>query len=141
MELLTSKIRDCKAVLRHVAFEPTNTFYAQLSEGDEEDLQLAGAEIAQYLGLVPTPIIHYDWGIKMEPEVAGRIKHSSYIIQIRNSPRGGILAHEMTHAFLFKREIILEDPQENEAFTDLAAIFIGLGKLVINGCINASPEH
>ena len=53
----------------------------------------------------------------------------------KNFALGGIIAHEMTHAFLFKREIILEDPQENEAFTDLAAIFIGLGKLVINGCV------
>ncbi len=146
LELLSSKIQECKAVLRRDAFEPVDTFYAKLAEGDEDDLQLAVAEIAQYLELVSPPVVHYDWGIKMEPEVAGRIKPSSYIIQIpfayvgKRFALGGIIAHEMTHAFLFNREILLEDPQENEVFTDLAAIFIGLGKLVINGCITVSPE-
>jgi hypothetical protein len=145
LEKLTSKIQNCKAVQLRISFEPTNPFYTWLSEGDENDLQLAGAEIAHFLDIVPPPVIHYDWGIKMEPEVAGRIKHSSHIIQIpfayagKRFALGGIIAHEMTHAFLFEREIILEDPQENEALTDLASIFIGLGKLILNGCITASP--
>jgi len=118
LEKLTSKIQDCRAVQWRISFEPTSFFYSWLSEGDENDLQLAGTEIANFLDLAFPPAIHYDWGIKMEPGVAGRIKHSCYIIQIpfayarKRFAMGGIIAHEMTHAFLFEREIILEDPQE-----------------------------
>jgi hypothetical protein len=146
LELLKSKIQDCKAVSLHVAFEPTDTFYARLAEGEEEDLQLASGEIAQYMELEVAPAVHYDWGVKMELGVAGLIKHHSYI-QIpfaylgKKFALGGILAHEMTHAFLFNREIVLEDPQENEALTDLAAIFIGLGKLILNGYITTGLSH
>ena len=75
LELLTSKIRDCKAVLRHIEFEPTDAFYTRLAEGEEDDLQLAVAEIAHFLDLQAAPPVHYDWGIKMEPEVAGRINY------------------------------------------------------------------
>jgi len=147
LELLTSEIKDCKAVLRHDSFEPTNAFYALLDDGGEGELQTVGADVAKYLDLIPSPILQYDWGIKMEPEMAGRIKHGSYIIQIpfayvgKKFALGCIIAHEMTHAFLFRRDIILNDPQENEMFTDLATIFLGLGKLVINGCISANPER
>ena len=54
---------------------------------------------------------------------------------------GTILAHEMTHAFLAYRGIILDDPEENETFTDIATIYIGLGKLMINGLFHGRNRH
>lgn len=112
-------------------------------------INLPAAKIAKHLGIASIPNVRYDWGIKMEPEVAGQIKLASPIrcIQIpffyvgKKYEVGGILAHEMTHAFLTYNGILLEDPNENEMFTDLAAVFIGLGKLLLNGLLVALDEH
>lgn len=130
-------------------FEPTEKIYEKLESGDEHDLQCVTTEIAKHLEIVPLPTVKYDWGLKMEPEVAGQIKLASPIryIQIpffyvgKKYAVGAILAHEMTHAFLISKGILLKDPNENEMFTDLAAVFIGLGKLLLNGLIVATDEY
>jgi hypothetical protein len=130
-------------------FEPTEEVYARLGSEDEQDLQYVAAEIARRLGILLAPSVTYDWGLKMEPEVAGQIKTVNSIYNIRipffyvgkKHALGAILAHEMAHAFLFSRSISLDDPNENELFTDLAAVFIGLGKLFINGLISMTNEY
>jgi len=130
-------------------FEPTGEIYAKLESGDEQDLQRVAAEIAKHLGILRAPSVNYDWGLKMEPEVAGQIRAATPIYSIRlpffyvgkKYALGAILAHEMTHAFLFSRGILLDDPHENEMLTDLAAVFIGLGKLLINGLISMTNER
>jgi hypothetical protein len=44
-----------------------------------------------------------------------------------------ILAHEMTHAYLFHHGVFLEDELENEILTDIAAIYLGFGNLIFAG--------
>ncbi len=81
--------------------------------------------------------------------MAGRIRVASPLhpIQIpifyvgKKYAVGAILAHELTHAFLFSNEIWVEDPNENEMFTDLAAVFVGFGKLLLNGLIVVTDEY
>ena len=138
--VLFSKIGNFKSE-SEVYFEPTEEIYKQLETGNEKDLQEVINSIAKYLILNPIPTVTYDWGLKFKPEVAGQIRLSSPTrhIQIpfffvgKKYPLGAIIAHEMTHAFLYSKEIFLSDPNENEMLTDLATIFIGLGKLLLNG--------
>lgn len=47
----------------------------------------------------------------------------------------------MAHAFLIAKEIALDDPSENEMFTDLAVVFVGFGKLLLNGLTITTHEH
>jgi len=59
--------------------------------------------------------------------INSKYKNNPYII-------GAILAHEITHLFLISRNnICIESEYENEIFTDLASIQLGLGVLIING--------
>lgn len=46
---------------------------------------------------------------------------------------GAILAHELTHHFLFNKGVVYDDINENERLTDLATVYLGLGKLTLNG--------
>ncbi|MFH0947412.1 MAG: hypothetical protein V1833_00215 [Elusimicrobiota bacterium] len=45
-----------------------------------------------------------------------------------------IIAHEITHAWLYKYNFQEAEREENEKYTDLMAIFLGLGVLLLNGC-------
>ncbi|MFW6008223.1 MAG: hypothetical protein ACOCP8_03060 [archaeon] len=47
---------------------------------------------------------------------------------------GAIIAHEITHHFLYQERLVKDNKEEEyEYFTDLAANFFGLGKLMLNG--------
>ncbi|MFP3937615.1 MAG: hypothetical protein ACLFVW_04675 [Phycisphaerae bacterium] len=52
---------------------------------------------------------------------------------------GGILAHELIHAMMARQNWAKVPPEHLEPFTDLAAFFFGLGKLMLNGAILAHP--
>jgi hypothetical protein len=129
-------------------FEPTESIYLKLESGNEDDLQSVTNKIAKHIGIVPFPDAKYDWGLKLDLETAGRFSmtRSSRVIQIpffyvgKKYPVGAILAHEITHAFLVYRGIILEETKENETLTDIAGIYIGLGKLAINGLIIGAED-
>jgi hypothetical protein len=148
LNMLYLKLRDFSAASvdsHKFLFEPTENVYKKLESGDEKDLRYVASSIAAHLGIASIPIIRYDWGLKMEPEVAGQIRsdyYSSYI-QIpffyvgKKYSLGGILAHELTHHLLYSRHIALVDSNENELFTDLTAVFVGLGKLLLNGTLDA----
>jgi len=47
-----------------------------------------------------------------------------------------ILSHEITHHYLFYHQVYDINEFENEILTDVATIYLGLGKLVLNGCYN-----
>jgi hypothetical protein len=124
-------------------FEPTEDVYKKLASGDENDLRYVTSSIAAHLRIISTLTVRYDWGLKMEPEVAGQIRSDYFLayIQIpffyvgKKYSLGGILAHELTHHLLHSRHIALADSNENEFFTDLTAVFVGLGKLLLNGTL------
>lgn len=44
-----------------------------------------------------------------------------------------ILAHEISHYFLYSRNIKLDDVLENEILTDVCAIYLGFGSFMIDG--------
>ena len=147
LNMLDLKLRDFSATSvdsRKFFFEPTEDVYKKLESGDEKHLQYVASSIATHLRIMSIPTVRYDWGLKMEPEVAGQIRSDYYsaYIQIpffyvgKKYPLGGILAHELTHHLLYSRHISLVDSNENELFTDLTAVFVGLGKLLLNGTLD-----
>ena len=148
-EVLFLKLGIFKPNPDHFYFEPTGEFYKKLDSGDESDLRDLTKEIAEHLEIATIPTVRYDWGLKMDPEVAGEIKVASPARYIRipffyvgkKHAVGAVLAHEITHAFLIFKQIFLENPDENEMFTDLAAVFIGLGKLLLNGIVLTEDKY
>jgi hypothetical protein len=141
LNLLSIKLDGFKTDSSRFFFEPTEEIYRNLESGDENELHFVVAKIAEHLEIPIVPIVRYDWGLKMDPEVAGQIQNMYQLNAIRipffyvgkKYAIGNILAHEMTHAFLFSKGIFFNDLNENEKFTDLTAVFIGLGKLMLNG--------
>jgi hypothetical protein len=134
-------------------FEPTGGFYGFISQGRVEPLNEAIRMLSSHVLSLSVPIIE-DWEgstdfltttnhdyssdcedpgfIKYNGPHRSRIKigfinkHSPYVM-------GAILAHELTHHFLFNKNIGYPDVKENERFTDFATVYLGLGKLTING--------
>lgn len=141
LKFLSDNITEMELNDHDFLFEPTEYDYLKLESGFELDLQYVANKISDHIGIDPAPICKYEWGLKMDPEIAGQIycSTSSHYIEIpffyagKKYAVGNILAHEITHAFLFSKGIIIKDLKENEVITDLAAIYIGLGKLLING--------
>jgi len=148
LDFLFLKLKDINQNSNNVFFEPSAVIYSKLGSGNEQDLQDITNEISKYLDLINIPYAKYEWGIKLEPDTAGQIRYSNSIqsIQIpffyvgKKYGIGCILAHEITHAYLFSKGIILNDLNENEMLTDLASIFLGLGKFILNGQIVNTEE-
>lgn len=148
LKLLSSSIVNYKF---HDAFlfEPTNSVYSKLESGFDQDLQCIANTISNHLELDFTPDCIYEWGLKMAPEVAGQIScaPSLHYIQIpffyagKKYAVGNILAHEVTHSFLFSKGIIINDAEENEMFTDLATVYLGLGKFLLNGLLVRNEKN
>jgi len=125
-------------------FEPDAGFYRLLESGLDDELSAASAGVASHLKLQPAPSVAYEWGIKMRPEHAGTITLRAttpgvVVIPMAYVGRpwalGAILAHELTHQFMFFAGLRLPDPVDDEPLTDLVSIAVGLGKLVLNGAI------
>lgn len=134
-------------------FEPTPGFYGFLAQGSTEALNEGIKMLARHIGSLNYPVIEKWEGVtnpltKLEHDFAadneppGLIKYDGpyrskiqLCITNKHSPfvMGAILAHELTHYYLFSKGILLADEIENERFTDLATVYLGLGKLTLNG--------
>jgi hypothetical protein len=84
----------------------------------------------------------YEWGLKLSPQAIGDIKLPGSDLSLIRVPFtclgkpyliGAVLAHEMTHQWLFLNGISYDDEDMNEKLTDLTSFVIGLGKLMLNG--------
>lgn len=132
------------AASQWLPFEPTERFYKALASSEEQDLQTAAGEIAKYLGLISVPRVIYEFTLRLDPKAAGEIRYhpgGRSVIRIpvdyagKPMAIGGIFAHEITHEFLFSRSFVCPRGEELEPLTDLAAIYLGLGKPILNGII------
>jgi hypothetical protein len=134
-------------------FEPTGGFYGFIAQGRIEPLNEAMRMLANHLLSISVPIIEdwegstdfltthdhdysidgadpgfitYDGPNRSRIKIGFINKHSPYVM-------GAILAHELTHHFLFNKNIGYPEIIENERFTDFGTVFLGLGKLTLNG--------
>ena len=107
---------------------------------DYIELQNAAKKISGFLGLSDLTFIIAI--AKQDSNTAGHIEldnRNEVFIEIdSNSNYDGrsllaILSHEICHKYL-QLENIKQLGRENEILTDVAAIYLGLGKLLINGC-------
>lgn len=105
-------------------------------------IQAAVEKISRHVGLPSPPSVDYQPSVKswlpaqgnhVAAQIAGNSIELSHELCGRAKILAAVLAHEITHSFLNSRGIHLPDEPENERLTDLASIFLGLGKLVLNG--------
>lgn len=70
--------------------------------------------------------------IEIDQRIIGRPKGYYTIL--------GVLAHEICHKLLFTHGLYLTDTSRNEICTDLATIYVGFGKLTLNGCYDRTKD-
>jgi hypothetical protein len=107
----------------------------------DSEIQRAAKRIGDFLGLHDT--VFNIRRAKLKDGVAGRIKPDANAREVPIELSSDIafsrglvlatLAHEITHQYLVRNGIPAPDTIENELFTDTAAIFLGLGKLLLGG--------
>lgn len=120
-------------------FFPRTTFY-RISKNKDESLILMADGIFNFLKISRDDAsIIFSSKLNNIPGLYSTINGKEIILvnqKYKNNSliTGAILAHEITHLFLIGRnKIYLKNDYENEIFTDLASIYLGLGILVING--------
>ena len=52
-----------------------------------------------------------------------------------------VLAHELTHHYLFTNSVVVDDREENEVLTDVATVYLGMGKAAVNGCFTTVEAY
>lgn len=135
-------------------FEPTEEFYNSISKQDFNVINKVIHKMSQFVECKIEPhfggwinstgfIIKEDNIVSSEPDKrAGYIETKNiYDSKIYFKTKyfsepcilGAILAHEITHHVLYERRLLYKDKDENEKLTDIAAVFFGLGKLLLNG--------
>jgi hypothetical protein len=106
-------------------------------------IQNVGKIIAQHIGLVD--YVFVITVTNQEPNTAGHIEldHSGRDVFVELSPHVceckdavlAVLCHELSHKFLHKHGIkIGATVLEQEFLTDVTAVYLGLGKIMLNGC-------
>lgn len=117
-------------------FEPDETFYAMLRDGDPfKALRYLG----HFLKLKSLPDVEMaDSKFFEEQGIGGFISGSKISIPkyFTKDPHGFgyVLAHELAHYVLIhEQQIILDDEQENEILTEIFVIYSGMGKLFLSG--------
>lgn len=142
-------------------FEPTPSLYENLFRA--VDLNGAVSELCSHVGLgfapkievvgdSKDPVLDLEGGrqfLEKEIDSAGDYTSGHGLLPKirvgashfrRPHKLGHILAHEITHHFLNSRAISPFEKNENEMLTDLTAVYLGYGKLVINGAADEAPE-
>lgn len=120
-------------------FNDTDTIYSFFTSGKTVDIKKAVEFLSQRFGFV-APSVQYDWSGEISDfdSVRGIMTEGRIILSILNTYNKYALAavtvHELMHyALINRKNIIFPDRAENEKITDLAAIVIGFGNLILNG--------
>lgn len=142
-------------------FKPTKKFYDSLFQASE--FSFIVRELSAYINLptVPDievvgdseiPVLDLQGGLRFFDKVidsAGDYSSKTpFVSKIRIGAShfrnvhvlGHILAHEMAHHFLRSKLIKSDKQDEDEMFTDLVAIYLGFGKMMLNSATEERPE-
>lgn len=110
------------------------------------ETQFAAKKIAGYIGLKGYTFIVT--AVECKNGTSGHIDlkrgENEVFIEISNklvkfgNAAAAILAHEITHTYLYTKgynyKTEANQKRDNEVLTDVAAVYLGLGKLMLNGC-------
>lgn len=116
---------------------------------DKNVIESVANKIAAYLNLpneIKVNIVELPMGVggNVSPSYDNTITINidKYSTKMENAVLG-VLAHELTHQYLFIHDIDLRhiSTLDNELLTDIAAIYIGLGNLILNGHRNEKKEY
>jgi hypothetical protein len=109
------------------------------SDLSEWGSQFVAKDIAAHLGLLVGPIVvsHQRIGGNRVGYAERTHRYTKFVaIDERCTDalgRAAVLAHEITHLFLWQHGVEFSDKLENEILTDTAATYFGLGVLILNG--------
>lgn len=105
-------------------------------------VQYAASQVAKYLGLAD--LLFAVRIATQTKDVAGKIhiNRESQLVEIELDPNiflfeAAVIAticHEITHRILYRYGIRDEESLRNEKLTDTAAVYLGLGSFMLNGC-------
>jgi len=140
---------------RPFLFEPSPGFYGLFESGEDEDLEHAVGLAAHHPPVAQllsgqSPSAAYLPPATGELGMAGRlVRSTSYGPRIEVSfhvmgiPEavGTVIAHELGHYVLAFANHSLAETIENELLTDLTSVFVGFGKLLLNGKQRAHSPH
>jgi len=119
---------------------------------DKAEIELVANKISNFLGLPNKILVNsYKFSNSSQKKLINKNPNSPYNINIDLSDETSmkkefilnILAHELTRLYLFNRGIATEDKSilDNELLIDIAAVYLGLGKLILNGHRNKNTEN
>ena len=119
-------------------YEPTSDF----NSNDSLSVQKEASRMLKFVGLKNYfPIITYE---KHNDSVGGQVEldnSENVFIEINEKFRGdsekvlAVIAHEICHKVLYVHNLYYPYLKiENEILTDLATVYVGFGKLSLNGC-------
>ena len=127
-------------------YEPSKDF----SSDDVLSLQKEASRMLSFLNMDKyTAIVSYS---AVATNTAGHIELNNYddsidfFVTIASKYKGDddavlcIMAHEICHKLLHVRKFHGQNTNENEVYTDLAAIYSGFGRLILNGCYREDVE-
>jgi len=120
-------------------FDATPEIYKYFESSTTRDIRKAVEIISGKLGFIACPFIQYDWDGNIDDNKArGVIGGGKIVISMMNVGDKYALSattiHELMHyALIHEKKITLPDEKENEKITDLAAIVLGFGKIILNG--------
>lgn len=123
-------------------FEPTTEIYELLKSGKTVNLQEVVNRICNHIYFEPIPKFLYDWDLDLDindATIGQALYTDGSTIKVRLDftwrfrELGAIVAHEIAHHYLTSRGVQLTDKDENEKLVDLCSIYLGLGKILMNG--------
>lgn len=120
-------------------FNVTSEIYKFFESGRTEDIQKAVDFISEKLSFT-APIAQYDWSEEIDDDIEkrGMMTQGKIVLSLMNTAdkytQAATTVHELMHyALILRKNINLPDELENEKITDLAALVLGFGKIVLNG--------
>lgn len=146
LEILTQIVRLENAVgdlIPRVPFSRSVAVVNRCGGYDDTGLQKLARDMSHFIGLNDIiPLVH----VRAQKEgVAGRVNVSPdglRLLHIDVSPEilrhddsviVKVISHELSHYFLSKHGLVLEDTERNERLTDITSIFLGFGNDVVEG--------
>lgn len=127
-----------------VFYEPSNTFDSHdiIAVQREATLMMNFVGLSKYTAVVTFVNAKQNQGGNIELD-----NSENAFIQVNKNYQGddnkvlGILSHEICHKLLFVNGLFSPVEIENEILTDLATIYVGFGKLSLNGCYNRKEKN